>query len=299
MAVFPQYQDAKTDDRFRLGQQKGSLPFYVSYNKPGAHYPMHYHDFAELSLVTEGSGTESINGLVHNLRPGTMSLLLPHHIHELRSDPACPVKLYSCMFDITILSGNPYESYLSRWLHKVGSELPSFHHFEGETLDAIALLIGQIVREYEDARVGRDAVLRGKLVEAVTLLLRAVLEGQPVEDVRQSDPGIRAWSIMRYIHLHYNEPISLNTVSSHFNLHASYVSRTFKEHTGKTVGDYMHELRIARAATLLTASGMSITDICMEVGYDSYRTFARVFRQHRGMSPSDYRLSRDKPVISS
>lgn len=298
MALFPQYQDAKTDDRFLVSQQKGALPFYISCNQPGPHYPMHYHDFAELSFVIEGDGTETINGLTHKLRPGTMSLLLPHHIHELGGSSASPVKLYSCMFDIHILFGNPYEDYLNRWIHKIGSELPSFCHFEGERLNAANDLISQIVKEYRQTNLGRDAVLRGKLIELVTLFLRALLDGGEPSAVQQSHSKMRAWNILRYIHLHYNEPITLNSISSHFNLHASYISRMFKEHTGKTVGDYMHELRISRATTLLRASEMSISDICLEVGYDNYRTFARVFREHRGMSPSDYRMSHNRPVIS-
>ncbi|MDF2714798.1 MAG: AraC family transcriptional regulator [Paenibacillus sp.] len=298
MALFPQYQDAKTDDRFLVGQQKGLLPFYISYNEPGSHYPMHFHDFAELSFVMEGTGTESINGLTHEMRRGTMSLLLPHHIHELTSSSVSPLKLYSCMFDINILFGNPYEDYMNRWIHKIGSELPSFHHFEGERLNAVTTLIGQIVKEYKTSHMGRDAVLRGKLIELVTLLMRAMIDGSEPATVRQNHPNLRVWNILRYIHLHYNEPITLNSVSSHFSMHASYISRMFKEHTGKTVGDYMHELRISRATTLLRSSEMSISDICLEVGYDNYRTFARVFREHHSMSPSDYRMSHNRPVIS-
>ncbi|MEF3304089.1 AraC family transcriptional regulator [Paenibacillus sp. GYB003] len=302
MAVFPQYQDAKTDDRFLAAQQKGTLPFYISCNRLGSHYPMHYHDFAELSFVVEGSGTETINGVTHELKSGTMSLLLPHHIHELSGSRTNPVKLYSCMFDIHILFGNPYESYMNRWIHKIGSDLPSYHDFEGEAFQAVAKLIEQIAQEHKEARIGRDAVLRGKLIEVVTMLLRALIDGKEsaaaVGPAEREQPNVKAWSILRYIHLHYNEPISLGTVSDHFGLHASYISRMFKEHTGKTVNDYMHELRIARAATLLTASEMSISDICLEVGYDNYRTFARAFREHRRMSPSDYRMSHNRPVIS-
>lgn len=300
MSVFPEYQDAKSENRFLIAQQKGSLPFYISCHYTGVHYPLHYHDFAELSFVVEGSGTESINGETHELRPGTMSLLLPHHIHELRSAISAPVKLYSCMFDMNILYGNLYESYMDLWLHKIGSELPSFHHFSEDTHRTILSLLEQLVSESKEARIGRDALLRGKLLEIVTLLLRTLVGSKQTETVsRQQQPNVRALNILRYIHLHYNEPISLNSVSSHFDLHTSYVSRMFKAYTGKTVNDYMHELRISRASTLLTASEMSISDICLEVGYDNYRTFARAFREHRGMSPSDYRMTHNRPVISS
>ncbi|RKN74187.1 AraC family transcriptional regulator [Paenibacillus ginsengarvi] len=298
MAVFPQYEDAKTDDRFVAGQQKGTLPFYISCHQIGMSYPMHYHDFAELSFVLDGSGTETINGCSHALKTGTMSLLLPHHIHELTSSQANPVKLYSCMFDMNILFGNPYEAYMNRWIHKIGSDLPSFHDFEGESLRTVSLLIEQLVQEYKESRIGRDAVLRGKLIEVVTYFLRGLMDGKEQTHSPEQTQPVKAWSILRYIHLHYNEPISLSSVSAHFHLHPSYISRMFKEHTGKTVNDYMHELRIARAATLLMASEMSISDICLEVGYDNYRTFARVFREHHQMSPSDYRMSHNRPVIS-
>lgn len=291
MAIFPLYEDPKTDDRFLAGQRKGRLPFYISYNRPYPRYPLHYHDFAELSFVIAGSGTETVNGVSHELRRGTMSLLLPHHMHEIVSNPSDPLHIYSCMFDIDILFANSYESYLNRWLHKVGTELPSYCHFDGEKVDEISSIVDRIAREYKDSRLGRDAMLRSKLIETVTLMLRALIDrASEPEPESGREPHPRAWSILRYIHLHFHEPITLNSVSAHFNLHASYISRMFKEHTGKTVNDYMHSLRIARATTLLAASSMSISDICMEVGYDTYRTFARVFREHHGMSPSEYRL---------
>jgi transcriptional regulator GlxA family with amidase domain len=68
-----------------------------------------------------------------------------------------------------------------------------------------------------------------------------------------------------------------------------YISRLFKDHVGQSFLTYLHGLRIKSAASLLISTEMPIADISTEVGFESYRTFLRVFREIRGQTPSDYR----------
>jgi AraC-like DNA-binding protein len=55
---------------------------------------------------------------------------------------------------------------------------------------------------------------------------------------------------------------------------------------------HLHELRIRHSCALLQSTDMSISEIAYEVGYGSYNAFIRVFKEIRGVSPSEYRKSR-------
>jgi YesN/AraC family two-component response regulator len=93
------------------------------------------------------------------------------------------------------------------------------------------------------------------------------------------------------LHVYYQEEITLSTLAARFNRNASYISRLFRQNVGQTFTEYLHSLRIGRATGLLATTSMSITDIAMEVGFDQSRTFTRVFKEIKGMTPKQYRAA--------
>ena len=70
-----------------------------------------------------------------------------------------------------------------------------------------------------------------------------------------------------------------------------YLIRMFRHVYKQTPHQYLVERRIARAKELLRDSDLSITEICMEVGYESLGSFSTLFRKVAGVSPSIYRDS--------
>ena len=92
-----------------------------------------------------------------------------------------------------------------------------------------------------------------------------------------------------YIISHYSEPLSLEDLAGHFYVNKCYLSRIFKEVTGFTVNEYINVHRINKAQQLLTETGLSITDIAAECGYESLTYFEKVFKTYREISPLKYR----------
>jgi AraC-like DNA-binding protein len=65
--------------------------------------------------------------------------------------------------------------------------------------------------------------------------------------------------------------------------------RLFRQAYGATPGRYRSQLRLERARTLLETTGRSVTDICLDVGFESLASFSGAFRKHTGESPQRYR----------
>lgn len=95
--------------------------------------------------------------------------------------------------------------------------------------------------------------------------------------------------ICLYIRQHYNENITLNGLAERFFLHPNYLSRLFKEKTGKNFIEYLTEVRMERVKELLKSSDLKIVEICAMTGYDNPRYFSKVFKQATGMTPREYR----------
>jgi len=93
-----------------------------------------------------------------------------------------------------------------------------------------------------------------------------------------------------YIRSHaLSDDINLAGVSRHCCVSEGHLSRLFHHATGLTFREYVTQVRIERAKSLLTHSGKSVTEIAYESGFQSLSQFHRVFRKVHGASPGEMR----------
>jgi len=107
-------------------------------------------------------------------------------------------------------------------------------------------------------------------------------------DEQQLAKGI-VRDIQMYIRNHYQEPISLASLAEQFYLHPNYLSRLFKEKTGKNFIDYITEIRMDKVKEMLADPNGKISDISQAVGYENPRYFSKVFKHTTGFTPREYR----------
>lgn len=95
---------------------------------------------------------------------------------------------------------------------------------------------------------------------------------------------------MQYIETHYYEKISLEQLAEMVYLSPAYLSRVFKKETGSTFNDYLNNVRIGKAKSLLQHKDLRVTDVANAVGFDDQSYFTKVFRRVAGTTPLKYRL---------
>ncbi len=94
--------------------------------------------------------------------------------------------------------------------------------------------------------------------------------------------------IVSYIDFHYTEELSLTYFANMFNLSRAYLSDLFHRETGTTLTDFIHQVRLRRAITLLNTSTLPITAIATACGYNDINYFIRRFKKAYGLSPKQY-----------
>ncbi len=94
---------------------------------------------------------------------------------------------------------------------------------------------------------------------------------------------------LEYIGRHYTGRILLEDVALEVGLSASRLAHLIKEHTGRTILQHVHHLRIREAQRLLKETSLSCADIAYEVGFSDQSYFAKRFRRHTGLTPVSYR----------
>jgi len=95
--------------------------------------------------------------------------------------------------------------------------------------------------------------------------------------------------LVDFVDTHFQEPVSLKTLSYEYELSPAYLGQQFKKKTGKSFTDYINGLRISRAKELLRETSLKEKSIALEVGYSDHNYFYRVFKKYEKISPSQFR----------
>lgn len=82
---------------------------------------------------------------------------------------------------------------------------------------------------------------------------------------------------------------SAGALAAELGMSESKFSRFFRKATGNTFTDFVNRVRISRASQLLMDSGLQISQICYEVGFNNVANFNRRFLEIKGMTPSEFR----------
>lgn len=95
--------------------------------------------------------------------------------------------------------------------------------------------------------------------------------------------------VLIYIEEHLHEPLDLDVLAKIAGISPYYFHRLFRVYLNETVAAYVKRLRLQCAAERLQYSNSSITEIALDIGYESPSSFTKVFNQVMGQSPSYYR----------
>jgi AraC family transcriptional regulator, regulatory protein of adaptative response / methylphosphotriester-DNA alkyltransferase methyltransferase len=89
----------------------------------------------------------------------------------------------------------------------------------------------------------------------------------------------------------YGSDLSLDDIARRVASSRRQLQRAYAEIGRTTFRDHLTAVRMAKAAELLAASGMTVREVARRVGYRQPAQFAKAFRRAHGVAPSDYRAS--------
>ena len=95
-------------------------------------------------------------------------------------------------------------------------------------------------------------------------------------------------NIQKYIQSHIEERLTLNEISAVFGLSPNYLSALFKKTCGVGFSEYITQMKISRAKTLLLEQDMKVYEIADQLGFESAFYFSKVFKKVSGVSPREF-----------
>ncbi len=142
-------------------------------------------------------------------------------------------------------------------------------------------LHGEFRLRDEVSRLAIESITLGVLAEASRRVTRA--EERPAP----------AWlrQARAFVEAHFAEPLSLAAVAGEVGVHPVHLARTFRRVHDQTFAGYIRHLRVEFARRELAASEAPLGDIAMAAGFCDQSHFSRLFKQHTGLTPAEYRLT--------
>lgn len=97
--------------------------------------------------------------------------------------------------------------------------------------------------------------------------------------------------VLRYIHGNLHTKLRIGDVADRMHMNADYLTRLFKQETGKTFTDYVLLAKISFAKHMMETGDKSLSEISAYLAFSSQSHFSNVFKKYTGMTPKSYLMS--------
>ena len=247
------------------------------------------HSEVAIALVRTGSMTLETTTNSYSLNQGDIYFISPNQKYRVAEN-------HNAVVDIILLNlSNPAsvtQEYIPQSIIR-GLTTGNCTHFAkvtpedafyAEMLDDLRAVTKAENEKFEFFQL----LVHGKMYEIFYILFaNNYIEILDVETQGKKYRALRR--ITEYINENFCENISLDTIAQTTGLSRYYVSHLFKELMNTTFVNYVNELRLTRAAMLLTTTDTPIIEIAGMSGFNNISNFNRAFKMYYYTTPSKYR----------
>lgn len=232
------------------------------------HNISHWHMEHELIACREGSAQVMLDDTMFNITQQQCIFCHSGRVHYISASPDS--LLLVCLFDEKM-----YDPITSPF----ALENPVFEDRYG-----ILPKLSEIRHELQNQPIFFECRTEAMIGE----ILVDIFRGEPLRKAQWqfSDVITRYKQLLNHIDLEY-EHITYQNAVQFMNMSDAYFSRYFKRQAGMTFSQYLNVVRIEKAVQLLgSAPTMKITDVMLRCGFNTIRSFNRVFREVTGFTPT-------------
>ncbi len=263
--------------------------------KPSFNYPLHKHNAYELNFVEHCEGARRIVGDSMEVL-GEYDLALVgcnlEHVWEQHECKAESIHEITIQMPLNIISKD--------WLER--RVMQSLKVMMEHAQVGVAFGMKAIMTVYDRLNFLTQSEPSFRTAMTVIDILHDLAESGDYHTLSSSHyshaelpvTSRRIQKIKDYIDGHYKEEIRMETLSEMINMTPNALSRFFKQKTNRSISNYINEVRIGQAASLLVDSQMPVVEISYCCGFNTISNFNRTFKSVKGVTPSEFRESYKK-----
>lgn len=294
-----EYANIELLDESRMNPDSENRSFFIRrYTVHDDTKPLHRHKYIQINYVSGGRGCHTVGGKTIGIEKGDIFIVPPYVPHSIGSDGKKPAEIIEFEFSADFIlpfSDNEASSYLDfAYLEPfmvAEEQMKPRFNLDGESRRKVEDILDEALEEYNEQKDGYMLVVRALILKLLVVTGRAFsgeIKGTDTEKVLNKYKKVVEQS-KQYIQENYTENLTLDTISAAVNYSRSHFSYLFKAVTGKTYVEYLNEVRIFKAASLLRETDMNVVEISFEVGYNSIANFNKNFKLIMGKTPRQWR----------
>lgn len=253
-------------------------------------FPVHRHNEFELNFLSNCQGARRVVGDSIETVGNADLVLVGHGIEHGWLQHECT---NSVIREITI----QFSEDLFGDIFLAKNQMAGIRNLLNESANGIAFSMATIwkVHSQLEKMTTTDSGFRGLLdfMELLNDLAEAgdyrPLATSSFASVAPACDSRRVQKVQAYIEANYKVEIRLNTLAELAGMTPTAFSRFFKLRTGKSISDYIIDVRMGHASRLLVDSTTSIAEICYDCGFNNISNFNRLFKKKKGQSPKTFR----------
>ncbi len=261
--MLPVYEIRKTD-------------LTVKRNNYELNYPEHMHKYVEVVYTHKGVQHLRIESNSYEVKEGCAGVIFPDTVHSYYS-------LDKKESDILILMCSP---------KLFGRLFPDLNNFEPEN----PLIDKDNIND--NLRAALNAISPEDSFEIkfswACVIMSYVLEILKLKQHPHSPVSDITYKMVKYIEENFTQPITRESLAKQFNVSESYISKIFNQNFKMNLRNYLGLIRTEYAANLIRTTDENFTIISQLSGFDSQRTFNRMFKAAYGTTPQEYRNNINK-----
>lgn len=237
---------------------------------------IHHHDAMEVGICLSGNGVFLIDSAQYSFQAPCISIIYPGQLHKARSLGTHPSQWIFLTF-------HPQSTDLEPFIHMLDSEGSVFSN------EHLYKLIEEAIYECEQQRPHFELCVH-KLLDAILIRYERDIANRSATKKSYNNNLLHNLKpVLQYITEHYQEPITVGSLSSLLYIHDTTLRTWFKKAINMSPLEYIHYTRITTACSLLQKTNIPISQIAEDVGYTTLSSFNRHFEAICGCSPRQYR----------
>lgn len=256
----------------------------------------HFHRFYEIHLLLDKEAAHIIEGTLYKQTLFDLVLLPPFKLHKSQYEKGPAVKRLVINFQLPEESNAELAKEQREILSVFFSPVP-IYRFERSVQEQLATHLNAIFLLLKSGSGIPAKLLQLHLEFQQFLLCIYNNRNQNIYNQAAADSlTAKIYSITSYIHTHYPEELSLESLAKEFFISTYYLSHQFKATTGFTITTYIQMTRVRNAQQMLLDGNRKITEIATACGFNSFSQFNRVFHKFCGVSPSQMRTAAENKI---
>ena len=253
----------------------------IAVNKKSKHIEPHLHNALEIVCITSGTLELGVGQELYHMKKGDIGFVFPDIIHHYQV-------LTPGVNKATYLIASPFT--IGKFAEIMQTMAPEYPVIKAEKVEPEVYRVINAILETKQS----DIIVAQAYLQIV--LARCVGKLNLVEKSHVGSKDL-IYQTVSYISANFKKKLSLEEMAKDLGVSKYVLSRLFSKTFHRNFNQYLNDARLNYACHRLENTSDSITNICLDSGFESQRTFNRVFKERYKISPSDYRSTCLKDML--